>query len=1008
MQRIKLLVSVLIVVLTTNTLFAQEVIKGIVKDEMGESLPGVNVLIKGTTYGSTTDFDGEFTLTVEEGAVLVFSYIGYQQKEITVGSLRFFDVSLEVSAEELEELVVIGYGTAKKSDLTSSISSVDAEDLQTNTTNNALQSLQGKAAGVQITNSTGNPGSAPSIIIRGMTTINGSNPLFVVDGMPVGDNINFLNQDDIASMEILKDASATAIYGTRGSNGVVLITTKKGKEGPMKFNFKATMGLQQMQKPQMAGAEEYEMVYKANRLNDGIQPGWNPLSDLSEGTDWWDEVVNDFAVTENYNLGFQGGAEKVQYSGSVSYYKQNSQFDAGYYDRITARFNTIYKVNEKVSFGVDFAPRVESWENSPNALQSAMTMDPTTPVYRPEEEWDDNPYNNYQRSYNSQVWNPAGVVSRAKDNNNSKAIGGLLNSYLTYDLAQGLQFKTQYGINGHYQQTNAFTPEFFIDNFEQSEISSIYRTSRLNYSWNWTNTVNYSKEFGKHSINALGGFTMEKFVSDWSQAGRTNVPSNDPNFHYVSAGIGDQFGSGNAEIATLVSFLGRFQYNYDSKYYLTASLRADGSSKFPTNQQFGVFPSVSASWRVSEEDFLKNSETLSNLKIRAGWGQVGNQSISNSAFLSLIGYADYTFNGERVPGTALKSVGNNNLRWETVEDFNLGVDVGFFDDRLTFVADIFRKTSHDMLMQKDNPLYLGYPNTNSRLWANIGSMQSQGFEFTVNWRETKGDLTYNIGLNLTQVESKALELVEGAPYLDGSLAGIPITRTEEGRPVSLFYGHRMDGIFQTWEEVYSYTNENGQLMQPNARPGDIRFVDLNGDGVIDGDDQTFIGNPAPKIMLGLNLGLEYKGFDITANFYGKFGHDVFNTTKFNYMSGTKDQNVWAGTYNSAWHGPGTSNTHPRLSMGDPNQNYNTISSFYVEDGSYLRLQLLQVGYTLPKKVTGDNRVRVSLSAQNLFTISNYSGLDPETASAGSATAYGIDYLSYPVPRTFLIGINANF
>lgn len=977
-----------------------------------EPLIGATIQVKGTGTGTITSIDGDYMLAnIPANAVLVFSSIGFEAQEVSVAGRTTIDIILQESSEVLDEVVVIGYGAVRKSDLTSSISTVKGEQITEMTTGNAMDALQGKINGVQVM-SGGGPGTQPKVLIRGVTTVNGSDPLYVVDGMPVGSSINFLNSNDIESMEVLKDASAAAIYGTRGSNGVILITTKKGSAGKTRFSFSASAGFQTIGNPDMAKASEYEQVFKARYTNDGRTPIWNSKDNITdaEGTDWWNETVNKTALVQNYAFSVSGGNEKLVYSLSLGYFRNNSQYDVGYWDKINARLNTEYTFNDYVKMGFDMAPRVESWDDTPNQFGSAMAMDPTTPVYRPQEEWVDNEYNNYQRSYNNQTWNP--VASIARQNSSSREYGAILNPYLQITPIKGLVLRSQFGVNAHIRRTDKFTPEFEIDQLEKSTYSNVSRNMTEWLDWNWTNTVNYMTTFAqKHNVNLMAGFTAERFAEFWVEGSRDDTPNNSGNLQEVSAGTLNQKGSGNTSYSSLLSYIGRVMYNYDNRYYLTASLRADGSSKFPAGNKYAYFPSVSAAWRVIGEQFMEDQNVFDNLKVRVGWGRVGNQSISNSAYLTLLGTSDAVFgsNKGRLPGTTISSVGNNKLKWETVEDYNLGLDMSFFDSRLDVTVDVYQKKSHDMLYRKQNILAVGYPDWNSQVTMNIGSMKATGWELSFNWRDKiNSDIRYNVGLNLSSVKNKAIKLSGDGPISVGGFNSDQILRNEDGAEIGRFYGFVADGLFQNWSEVYAHTDEHGTILQPNAQPGDIRFKNLNNDGVIDENDKTYIGNAYPDLNLGFNLGLNYKNFDFTANFYGTFGNDIFNTTK-NLYSGAGGANVYAGTYKKAWNGEGTSNDIPRLTVNDNNLNYNRVSSFYVEDGSYFRCKLLQVGYTLPKKLVGGSELRISFSAQNPFTITGYSGMDPERPQIGeSVIETGIDWIAYPNPRTFLFGIDLKF
>lgn len=714
-------------------------------------------------------------------------------------------------------------------------------------------------------------------------------------------------------------------------------------------------------------------------------------------------------MVQNYALSVSGGTDKLVYNFSLGYYRNDSQFDYGYWDKINIRLNTEYTFNKYVKMGVDIAPRMESWDDTPNQFGSAMSMDPTTPVYRPKEEWDDNEYNRYQRSYNNETWNP--VASIARSNANSREMGALINAYLQVNPIQKLTLRTQFGTNARFRRSDSFTPEFRLHEQEQQQLNEVSRQSQEWFDWNWTNTITYADTFAeKHNFNAMAGFTAERYAWYNTKALRRDLPSNDDIMQEVDAGNPDNASAeGTTTFNTMVSFLGRVMYNYANKYYITASLRADGSSRFPAGNKYALFPSASASWRITSEEFMEDQEIFSDLKLRGGWGRVGNQNIANDATLTLLGQSQYYFNDVLANGYFISTVGNTNLKWETVEDWNVGVDMAFLENRLGVTFEYFQKKSKDMLYQKQNVLALGYDQWNSQIWMNIGSMNAKGWELGIDWHDQIGkDFTYNVGLNLSSVRNKAIRFSGDGAVYTGGFHGDQIISNIDNALISRFYGYVADGLFQNWEEVYAHTNEHGTLVQPNAQPGDIRFKDLNHDGNLDANDKTWIGNPYPDLMLGFNLGFTYKNIDFAANFYGTIGNDIYNKTKEMY-SGTAGQNVWAGTFDKAWHGEGTSNDIPRLSYGDYNQNYSRVSSFYVEDGSYVRCKLLQIGYTFPKSLVGDTGLRISFSAQNPFTITSYSGMDPERpAMDGSVIETGIDNTSYPNPRTFLFGIDLKF
>lgn len=988
-------------------------VTGTVVDSNNEPVIGAYIKVKGSSKGAVTDLDGHYTIDADKNATLVISYVGMANQEEKIGNRSQINFVLKDDANDLNEVVVIGYGQVKKGDLTSSISAIKGDKLEKLSTGNVMNALQGQVNGVQISGA-GDPGASPRVIIRGVTTVNGSDPLYVVDGMPVGTNINFLNQNDIESMQVLKDASASAIYGTRASNGVILITTKKGKKGDAKFNVTATVGLQTLKKQNMADSQEYKKVFDARYTNDGNVSPFKGSADTY--TDWWKECINDVAVQQNYDLSFSGGNDKMIYSGSIGYYKQDSQYKVGQWQKLSARFSTEYNFNKIVKAGVDFTPRYEQWDDtpnlkdgSPNLMSAIMAMDPTTPVMRPESEWTSNPYSNYERSHNNQEYNPVATVARL-DSGGSE-YGLLATPYVSLTPIKGLTIKSAFGLNARFRRTDSFNVNFFIDNLEQNQNNNATRKMENWVDWNWTNTVNYMTTINKkHNINLMGGYTMERFQDYWAKSYSENIPNNDESLRYPSSGTKNPAATGTDSFTSLVSYLGRVMYNYAEKYYLTASIRVDGSSKFSKDNKWATFPSVSGAYRLTGEEFMKNQKVFDDIKIRAGWGKVGNQNIDNSAYLSSIGTTTYVFGGtpNRIIGSTVSGIGNTNLKWETVEDWNVGLDLALLQSRLKITADYFEKTSHDMLMKKDNLLILGYPMWNGQMWENVGKMKASGWELGINWNDQIQDFTYGVGLNLSQVKNKAVKL-NGDYIWTGGFSGDYIVRNAEGESLSQFWGYKTAGIFQNETEVKSYTNEHGESLQPNAKPGDLRFVDLNNDGVIDSNDKTHIGNPFPDLMVGLNLNAAYKGFDLVANFYGTFGNDIFNKNIGRY-AGTDGQNVYAGTYDKTWRTDNTGAEFPRLSVNDSNMNYKRVSDFFVEDGSYFRCKLLQIGYTLPKQWFNNKlNLRLSFSAQNLFTITNYSGADPEVASMGkSVTEAGIDYTGYPNPRTFLFGLNMSF
>ncbi|MDE5794032.1 MAG: SusC/RagA family TonB-linked outer membrane protein, partial [Muribaculaceae bacterium] len=770
----KYLLTMLIALLGLSAWAQGVTVTGVVTSKIdGEPLIGATVLVQGTSKGTATDFDGNYILTdVPTNATLVFNYVGYQQLSIPVKGQQVINAQLSESATSLDELVVVGYGVAKKSDLTSSISTIKGSELNEMVSGNAMDAIQGRIPGVQVA-SGGGPGSNPSVMIRGVTSVNGTAPLYVVDGVPLNtDNINFINNNDIESLEVLKDASASAIYGTRASNGVIIITTKKGKAGATHVDFSASVGWQYIPKPSIAWADEYEKVFYARYQNDGRVAPWNsPYIDYGEvdSTDWWKLVVDKMALVQNYSLSVRGGNEKYVYSLSAGYYRNNSQFSGGYWDKMNVRLNTEYNFTNWLKAGLDLAPNLESWESAPELFGAAMSMDPTTPVYRPESEWDPaNPMNDFQRSYNNQEWNP--VASLARMDNHSTKFQLLMNPYIQIQPIRQLTLRTQFGANLWYQREDKYNYAFHIDALEQNAKNSDERNYSDQLNWSWTNTATYMDTFAeKHNLTLMAGFTAERYAHYWAKASRQDIPGNNSLLHEVSAGIGDQFASGNTSYQSLASFLGRVMYNFDSRYYLTASIRYDGSSRFPQGNKWATFPSVSLAWRLSEESFMESTRGwLDNAKVRLGWGKVGNQNIDTGLFLSTMNNdVNYVFNGTRFPSTIVGQMGNSNLRWETVEDYDFGIDASFLSNRLNFTFDLYQKNSHDMLYAASGLLISGNPQWMAAIMQNIGEMQARGWELSLAWRDKVGDFGYDVGVQLSSVRNKAIKFNGDGPVWTG-------------------------------------------------------------------------------------------------------------------------------------------------------------------------------------------------------------------------------------------------
>ncbi|TDN36044.1 hypothetical protein A8B98_11620 [Hymenobacter sp. UV11] len=995
-------------------------ITGTVLDEKGVGLPGVTIVLKGTTIGSTTDGDGRFTLRIPEGTpspTLVISSVGYNRQEVPVSGQTTFSVRLTVSAQALDEAVVIGYGSQEKRTVTNAVTTVQGSELAKLTVSDVGSALQGKAAGVTVVSAGSEPGSQPQILIRGISTINGNSPLYVVDGLPVND-INYLNPKDIATLTVLKDAASAAIYGSRAANGVVLITTKAGSVSAPVITVDATYGVSSPTRlPNMASASEYARIMNLAAANSGNAAVYTNPDQYTQTTNWWDQIAQR-GITQNYSLGLSGGSDKVVYSTGLSYYKERGLVRGTDFDRLSLRVKTQYQAAKHLKVGQDLNLSMtnQSYLNSGSLFRDTYNDDPITPARVAGTSG--NPYDYFGASP-TDIGNPLAVVERNDDKRNQYFLVG--NIYANYELIPGLIAETRFGTNTNFYERNAFSPFYTIDANERNQVNSVTREHNLNIYWNNTNTLTYSKTLGDHNFTALAAATFEKFNYRNESASGQAIPSNAFSLRYLDAATANYSAYGNTNTNTIASLIGRVTYDYKGRYLLSASVRRDGASVFPSNNRFGTFPSLSVGWLVTDEDFMKSFEAMNFLKVRASWGRVGNQNISsltNAAYTGTFAKTYYVTGDDRTAQVAViqSNVPNPDVKWETVEDYDLGADFGFFGNKLTATFDVFRRNTTDMLMFQAIPGHAGY-GYNSPV-TNIGSMKTNGLDFTVGYAQNAGAFTYGLSVNATRAISKIDKLANGQALYSGNtpIFGRP-SKTEEGGNVGAFYGYQTNGIFQTADEVANYKSASGTVIQPNAVAGDFKFADLNGDGVINADDQKYIGNPTPAMTFGVNLNLGYRGFDLQASLVGSLGNDVVNANKGWWYSGSYNYNKIAGLENLAWHGAGTSNTVPRITANDNNQNLTRFSNFYVEDGSYARLRNLQLGYTFGKGISSAMHMaslRLYVSGQNLFTFTKYSGLDPEIGygrsytDASSALNRGVDLGNYPTSRTYLVGANIAF
>ncbi|WP_044206694.1 TonB-dependent receptor [Flammeovirga sp. OC4] len=1029
---------ILSLLLISNIAFSQEsrMISGKVIDSNQKApIPGVNVKVKGITKGTITDLGGNFSILVEPSETeLTFTFIGYKEKTVSIYNKTTIDVSLEEDVEQLDEVVVVGYQVQKKSVVTGAIASVKSEDITQVPVQNAAQSLQGKTPGVLVTPVSGQPGAGIDIRVRG-TGSNGDNtPLYVVDGIQI-DNINFLNPSDIESIEVLKDAASSAIYGSRGANGVVLVTTKKGKEGVSTVTYDGYYGIQEAwRKVPVMNAQQYMEFH-----NEGAKNG-NALMPFSEDeilnnavdTDWQNEIF-EAAPIQSHNLQFSGGTEKSNYMTSIGYFGQQgivapakSQFE-----RFTVRLNASHKLSEyfRIGTNVSFVREESQGINENNqfgsVLQNALLHDPLTPVLESDpskieeyENMDVLPVTNsngdfYGISNQSlrEIVNPLARIENTYENNkNNKFIGNMFLE-LTPGI-EGLSIKTDLGVDIGNWYGRGYSPEAYFNNVTYSNASRVNQFQGAYTTLQWENVISYNKKINEHKLSFLVGNTVRTWESEDNFSARTNVQINGWDYAWVNNGTADktQGASGGMAQHGLVSYFGRASYDYKEKYLLSVIARYDGSSRFGAANKFGFFPSVQAGWILTQEDFLKYNETVNFLKLRASWGRVGNERIGDFGYLELFDQTPpYSYgNGENQnmnSGYGITRMPNPDLKWETAEEINVGIDAGFFGDMLSASIDLYSRQRKDLLGTKPVPAFTGVGGP----IFNLGTVSNQGVEVALTYSKRKGELTFDITGNFAYNDNKMVEVANE----DGRFTG-PSMHFGEGQlmiqeehAMPFYFGWKTDGILQNQAEADAYNEKFNQDSNDKAVPGDIRFVDLNDDGVIDNDDRTDIGSPVHSWMYGLNIRMEYKGFDFAMFWQGQAGGKLINGNQ--RIDLTKAQN-YPTRYLDRWTGEGSTNSFPIFSYEDDNRNFIRLNDMvHVEDASYLRLRNIQLGYTLPQRYSsavGMSKLRVYVSANNLLTFTEYSGMDPEVGHGGIWTGY--DYGSYPQAKSYLLGLNIAF
>ena len=1014
MKQLKRLFLSLTLILASTIMYAQTEISGTVIDATGETVIGATVMEKGTSNGTVTDFDGNFKIKVKEGTILVFSYIGFEKQEQP--AKNGMQVTMKDNAAELAEVVVTGYQVQRKADLTGAVAVMDMKGAKSESDPNMLNSMQGKLPGVNIVTDAAPGGGGASIRVRGMSTVNGASPLYVIDGVATTENLNSLNAADIESIQVLKDASSASIYGSRAANGVIIITTKKGKGDKVSVNVNYTASLNTIAKQyDVLNAQQWGEAYWTANKNAGLTPshpfyGNGETAQLatyldadgkvhSADTNWQDEVFSS-AWTNNLSASVSQSGEKGSFLLSGNYINQNGLMNNTFYRRYTARLNSTYNISKVFTVGENLM--IAQWNDRGYGTgddrgipYTAMRQHPAIPVTDSE-----GVYTNPMVLSGSDISNPVHELYNGRDNSNeSWRIFG--NAYIDIKPIDGLTLKSNLGIE-HTQYFNKNLGR----RIQPSDMNSVSRAYGQGDTYTWTNTANYIKTFaGVHHVTALIGSEFIKYRSEDLNGSNRDYAFEDVDYMQIGAGGGEQaVGGGKAEWA-LFSLFGKLDYNYADRYLVSATLRRDATSRLHKDNNSGVFPAFSAAWRVSEEKFFPQNNVLGDLKVRLAWGQNGNSAISdNYAYYTRYAYnlrhGSYDLNGTNnsvVPGIVAASSGNRNLKWETTTQTNLGIDANLFSGALSLSFDYFWKNTKDMLTI---PPTLSVEGEGAAMWMNTGEMKNNGWELTMTYRSPQyGDFSWNGTLNVSQYKNELVKFNDVVTSQGGDY------RLMVGQPMGVYYGYVCDGIFQDEDQVSNHAIQQGKGV------GRLIFRDIDGNGVVDDADRCIIGDPNPDLALGLNLDLNYKDFTLSAFFSGEFGFDVYNTTRrqleFMHYGGGSSTNHGVDILD-AWSPTNTGSDIPALTMVD-NNNETRMSNYFVEDGSYLKLKYLKLAYQLPKTVASKiyaSNISVFGQVENIFTITSYKGLDPEVVLGG----YGarVDSGLYPRARTFTLGLNLTF
>ncbi|MBQ2248196.1 MAG: TonB-dependent receptor [Tidjanibacter sp.] len=1073
-----------------GSIYAQQV-RGTVKDTSGEPVIGATVMVDETNQGTITGVDGEYTIAVADPAKnhLTVSYLGMTTVTVAVDGRSVINFTLESEAEVFEDIVVIGYGTQKKSVVTAAISSISEDAIEKSAPTRIDNALRGLSSGVAVQQVSGAPGASSQVRIRGIGSINDSQPLYIVDGMALSGGIDYLNPSDIERVEVLKDAASAAVYGARAANGVILVTTKKGKSGDAVITYDYSYGMQNVwRKPLVLDATEYAIMMNEGDINAGKAPRYADPYSFGKGTDWVDAVLNKNAPVQQHQVQVSGASDKVNYMFSAGYFAQDGIVGGNYgvsnYDRLTLRANTQATLFDKsssralfnkatVSVNVSYANinsvgSVGESSEFGTVLGSAMAMSPLQAIYATEEEIEQYKEIFIAQPDGSKLYVFPHMIRDAEGKVYSMVDGGVYNELqhplatmqlpatkyntdkfvanaaLDLQIAEGLTFRTSFGADLSFWGNHGYNMQYYrnqksfnldqvseeVSYNEQGEkvvtykpqyATSAYQQMNRSLRWQIENTLTYEKQIEDHNFQILLG--QAAISQNGAQVGgsKSNLPEVNEymaniNFATGTSSDGWQsvYGYYHSTPYRLASYFARASYNYAEKYMLQATVRRDGSSRFGPNNKWGVFPSLSAGWNVKNEEFLQNIDLISAMKVRASWGKNGNDSIGDMRYTTtMVSGNNYPFG---VGGTETIIVGNKpnglanpNIKWEESVQTDLGVDLGFFNNSLTLSLDYYTKETRGMLMAMQVPSYAG----DSAPIGNVGNMVNKGIEIDLGYRGRAGELNYGINANVSYNTNKLTHLGDESTYLTGDSHKIgTLTRGDLGMVFPYFWGWQTAGVFQNMDEVNAYTHTDAEgnttLIQPNATPGDFRWVDINEDGIINEDDRTIIGKGTPDWTFGLNLTLEWRNFDFSAFLQGQAGNDVFNVSRrTDLYSINLPKNIL-----NRWTGEGTTNSAPKFEFESKNENYR-VSDYWLEDASFIRMRNIQLGYTLPANLTEKfaiSRVRVYVSCDNLFTLTKYTGCDPEVTGGNSSfgTAYGIDRGVYPQARTLTFGANVTF